>query len=136
MSNFFINIYTPTQIEEKNLAVDSLFIPTEFGQINILVGHTHLVTKLSEGILTVVLGHDEQRFLISRGICKIINKNITFLVDFCKRPEDLDAVILKSEYKDLLVRLEKIDPIASGEYQKLLKLKDKLQLELQLFSDN
>jgi F-type H+-transporting ATPase subunit epsilon len=53
MKYYTVDILTPSKIIAKNIPAESLLIPTVRGQINVLENHTHIVSKLSTGVLTV-----------------------------------------------------------------------------------
>ena len=79
MAYFTVDILTPTKVIVKDLPADALIVPTESGQINVLPGHTHLVTKLDTGMLVVESDGQKHNFLVTAGICKILEKKITIL---------------------------------------------------------
>ena len=93
MKYFTVDILTPSKIIAKNIPADSLLIPTSRGQINVLEDHTHLVTKLSNGILSVFGGSDygDKHFFVSEGVCKILEKKITILTNVSEEDKDVDV---------------------------------------------
>ena len=56
MNYYTVEILTPSKIIAKKMPAESLLIPTTRGQINVLEDHTHIVTKLAPGILSVFGG--------------------------------------------------------------------------------
>ena len=58
MKYYTVDILTPSKIVAKNIPAESLLIPTIRGQINVLQDHTHIVSKLDTGMMSVFGGPD------------------------------------------------------------------------------
>lgn len=86
-----VDILTPVRTLAKDLKAKSLIVPTESGEINILPEHTHIITKLDTGILTVTdpQGHNTF-FSMTTGILKLINNKVTLLCAVSESPDDID----------------------------------------------
>ena len=97
MSNFNLNIFTPNGVVVKEMSCDELLIPTESGIINVLKGHTHLISELSTGILTAKVNNSQTRnFTIAGGLCKVLGKTVTILAKTSEKPEKIDIERAKS----------------------------------------
>ena len=97
MSNFKLNIYTPQGVVANAIPCDELTIPTEMGLINVLKGHTHLITELGNGILKVNVGNGQNRhYTIAGGLCKILGENVTILAKTSENSETIDLERAKS----------------------------------------
>ena len=90
MKNFSVDILTPRRTLAKDLPAESLLIPTERGEINPLPGHTHLISKLDTGILTLINEGRETHFSITGGILKILDTKILILSKVSESPSDID----------------------------------------------
>lgn len=91
MSSFKLNIFTPNGIVVDGYSCDELTIPTESGQINVLKGHTHLITNLDTGILTAKVGGGQVRhFSLAGGLCKVLGENIIILAKTSEKAEEID----------------------------------------------
>lgn len=116
MSNFNLNIFTPNGVVVNSLSCNELMIPTEMGVINVLKGHTHLITELDTGMLTAKLENGQARhFSIAGGLCKVLGNTVTILAKTSEAPETIDlqraqAALHKAEsrLKDGLVSVEQI----------------------------
>ena len=53
MTHFTVDILTPDKVVAKDMPAESLLVPSVKGQINILVDHTHIVSKLETGMVSV-----------------------------------------------------------------------------------
>ena len=81
MSDLNLNIFTPEGVIVSGLEVESLIIPTSTGQINVLKGHTQLLTKMGTGVLKVKTSKGEKSYTMSGGLCKVLGSEVTILSD-------------------------------------------------------
>lgn len=93
MKYFVVEILTPSKIIAKGVQAESLLIPTIRGQINVLKDHTHIITKLSNGVLTVFGGTEyaDRHFFVSEGICKILDNTIQILANTAEESVEVDV---------------------------------------------
>ncbi len=97
MSNFKLNIYTPQGVVVSATPCEELTIPTETGIINVLKGHTHLISELGNGVLKVKIGSGQTRhFTIAGGLCKVLGDNVTILAKTSESSESIDQERAKS----------------------------------------
>lgn len=90
MSNFNLNIFTPSGVVIKGLACKSLLIPTIKGEINILKGHTHIVSELSTGILTAKTEIGDRHFSLTSGLVKVLGSEVTILSKATEGKDQID----------------------------------------------
>jgi ATP synthase F1 epsilon subunit len=91
MSNFKLNIYTPQGIVVNSIPCEELSIPTETGIINVLKGHTHLISELGNGVLRAQIGNGQSRhFTIAGGLCKVLGENVIILAKTSESAESID----------------------------------------------
>lgn len=79
MSNFNLSIYSPSGVVIKNHPCDSLVIPTSEGMINVLKGHTHIISQLSTGTLVAESASGQKTFQVSNGISKVFGDSVTIM---------------------------------------------------------
>lgn len=94
MSNHYtVDLLTPSRVLAKGIPAKSLFVPTESGQINILENHTHVVTKLTTGQVTIFGGADDpdRFFTVTSGICKVLDDKIVILSKTSEEAHEIDA---------------------------------------------
>lgn len=102
-SNFKLNIFTPSGIMVNAHPCSELLIPTSTGLINILKGHTHIVTELGTGIMNAKLSNGQKKsYTIAGGLCKVLGDTVTILAKSSESPEKIDidrarAAKLKAE---------------------------------------
>ncbi len=122
MSAFKVNILTPTSKLGLNLPADSLIIPTVNGEINVLPEHTHLISVLDTGVLTLISEKESKKFLVTTGTVKVLGDEITILAQVA---EEDSAIDLDRAQKALRVSEERL-PGCKDEAE-ILKYQRKLQ---------
>lgn len=93
MNNFTVDILTPSKIVAKNIPAEDVLIPTLKGQIEVKKDHTHIVEKLSAGIISIFGGADDadKHYFVSTGVCKVLNNKITILAKTAEENILVDA---------------------------------------------
>jgi F-type H+-transporting ATPase subunit epsilon len=134
MAAFKLNLYTPKGVVIKDLECDDLVIPTVRGQINILPEHTHILTELSTGIMTVKTSMGTRHFTVTAGLCRVLKDTVTILAFTSEKAEDVDIERAKSAKAKAMDRLSGKEPISDVD---LIKFRRKLErAELRLRAAN
>ena len=124
MSEFTVDILTPASVVAKGIKAKSLLVPTTFGQINLLESHTHLITKLETGILTTINDKEERHFLMTTGICKLLNDKVVILSAVTEESHVIDIERAKRAKEKALNKLkgdENLTDIELIKYQRKLE---------------
>ena len=102
---FDLTIVTPTKKLVHNKPMEEVFVPGNRGELNILPGHSPLVTTLTEGVLRYRLKGDskEHNVAISWGYCEITPKGVNIMAETAETPEEIDL----SRAKEALEKSEK-----------------------------
>jgi F-type H+-transporting ATPase subunit epsilon len=134
MNYFVVDILTPSKIIAKNIPAESLLIPTTRGQINVLENHTHLVTKLSAGVLTVFGGADyaDRSFTITTGVCKVLDNKVVILSNTSEESVDVDLERAKLALKRSEEKLANTEGLSLEEVEKYLRKSERAKLRIQL----
>ncbi len=87
-----LTLVTPLKKLAVDLAVDEVFVPGFRGELNILDGHSPLVTTLSTGVLRYKeAGSSEfKTAAVSWGYLEVHNNTITILAETAEFPEEID----------------------------------------------
>jgi len=102
---FKIDILTPSGIVVKDFECIEVLVPTVSGEIDILKDHTHILTKLSTGVVTVIDPENKKwHFSVTHGTCKILGGKISILAMTSESAEKIDidrakAALEKAEKK-------------------------------------
>jgi F-type H+-transporting ATPase subunit epsilon len=134
MAAFKLNLYTPKGVVIKDLECDDLVIPTVRGQINILPEHTHILTELSTGVMTVKTSMGTRYFTVTAGLCRVLKDTVTILAFTSEKAEDVDVERAKSAKAKAMDRLSGKEVISDVD---LIKFRRKLErAELRLRAAN
>lgn len=106
MNDFNLNIFTPNGVLIKGLKSSSLTIPTTKGEINVLPGHTHMVSVLETGIMSAKTTNGLKRFSITSGLVKVLGQEINILSTTSENMEDIDIARAKSALSKANSRLQ------------------------------
>jgi F-type H+-transporting ATPase subunit epsilon len=134
MNYFTVDILTPSKILAKNIPAESLLIPTTRGQINVLENHTHLVTKLSTGVLTIFGGADyaDRSFSMTTGVCKILENKIMILSSTSEENVDIDVERAKLALKRAEEKLSNTNGLSVDEVEKYQRKVERAKLRIQM----
>ena len=138
MKYFVVDILTPSKIIAKNIPAESLLIPTVRGQINVLENHTHIVSKLSTGVLTVFGGPDysDRNFAISSGVCKILDNKIVVLANSAEESTDVNVERAKLSLQNAEEKLKNTEGLSPLEIDEYLQKAERAKLRIQLAEFN
>lgn len=131
MSNFKLNIYTPAGIVIKGTNCVELSVPTTSGMINILKGHTHIISEVDTGVLTAKLENGQSRnFTMAGGLCKVLGNDVTILAKTSESPESIDIERAKAAQAKAESRLAGgVPSTAVIKYQrKIARAKNRIKL--------
>lgn len=134
MNYFTVDILTPSKIIAKNIPAESLLIPTVRGQINVLENHTHVITKLSTGVLSVFGGADyaDRAFSITTGVCKILDNKILILSNTSEESHDIDLERAKLALKRAEEKLHNTEGLSLEEVEKYQRKAERAKLRIQM----
>lgn len=134
MNYFLVDVLTPSKIIAKNVPAESLLIPTTRGQINVLENHTHLVTNLSTGVLSVFGGADyaDRNFVITVGVCKVLENKITILANTSEESTDVDVERAKLALKRAEEKLKYPEGLSAEDLVKYTRKVERAKLRIQL----
>ena len=124
MADFNLNIYTPNGVVIKGLDCSSLKIPTVRGEINVLPGHTHILTEVDTGVLTATTTSGDRHFSMTSGLLKVLGDEITVLSTTSERAEDVDLERAESARSKAESRLSGKESLTSVE---MIKFQRKLE---------
>lgn len=100
--------------------VESVIVPAYRGELNILDGHTPLITTLDTGIMSwKIKGQDRFHYaVVSWGYCEVFPNGIDILAEAADLPDDVnveDARIYMEKAKKQLAT----ESLTDDEYEKL-----------------
>ncbi len=134
MNYFTVDVLTPEKIVAKGIPAESLLIPTVRGQINILPHHTHLINKLSTGVLTIFGGADDPDldYSISHGICKVLEDRVIIMSHTAEECTVIDESRATRALEHAEAKLNGGEPLTDEELTKYRRKAERAKLRLQL----
>ncbi len=121
---FELNLLTPNGVVVKKLKCSDLIIPTVRGEINILPNHTHLLTELSTGVMTVKTSDGARHFHVTHGLCKVLREEVSILAITSETAEKIDldrAKIAEKQAKEKLSGKESLTETDLMKFQRKLQ---------------
>lgn len=118
-----IDIVTPTKKLLDSASAESVKLPGVKGELQVLEGHTELLTLLKAGPLTLVQDGRERKFSVSYGFAEIRNNKVLVLADTVEEATTIDkkraeaaqkkaeqallGVLSESDFKKQQLKLER-----------------------------
>ena len=72
-------------------SVNSVTVPGANGEMQILPGHTPLISQLQTGVLSYAQGPTTKRLHVTGGFVEVPDDRVAVLADLAERPEEIDA---------------------------------------------
>ena len=132
MSFFNVDILTPQSALARGIEADSVLIPTTTGEIQVLPNHTHIVTELSTGALTIKQGNSVTQYSITTGTCRVLNNKITILSNVCEKAELIDLERAESALSGSQTKLLGNSLNSEDEYVKYQRKLERAKLRIEL----
>jgi len=129
---FKLNIFTPKGAVVKDLECNDIVIPTVRGEINILPEHTHILTQLSTGLMTVKTTMGTRHFTVSAGLCRVLKDTVTILSFTSEKAQDVDVERAKVAKIKANERLSGKDTLSDVDYIKFRRKLERAELRLRL----
>ncbi len=134
MNYFTVDVLTPEKVVAKDVPAESLLIPTVRGQINILPHHTHLINRLSTGVLSIFGGADDpdRHFSVTYGICKVLEDKVIIMSHTSEESHEISVERAQEALEAALSRLNSGDALSDEEVEKYRRKVERAQLRVQL----
>lgn len=115
-----LSIVTPERSILKETPVDSVVLPGEMGQFNILPGHTNFITGLKNGVFGYRVNGDWQIAFLSGGFTQVYGGAVTVLAETVEMAAELDLARAELELASLSEKL-KTTNVVTDEYKVISK---------------
>ena len=103
---FKFNLYTPNGIIVQGLQAKEILVPSVRGELDVLPEHTHILTELETGIITVKNDMGKRHFSVTKGLCKVLKDEITIVSVTSEPAEKIDRERAQAALKKAQSRLE------------------------------
>ncbi len=134
MNYFTVDLLTPEKVVAKGIPAESLLIPTVRGQINILPHHTHLINRLSTGVLSIFGGADDpdRHFSVTYGICKVLEDKIIIMSHTSEEQSEISLERAEQALENAEKHLSSGEALSDQEIQKFQLKVERAKLRIQL----
>ncbi len=129
---FKLNIYTPKGVVVKDLDCNDIIVPTVRGEINILPDHTHILTELNTGILTVKTAMGTRHFSVTKGLCRVLKDTVTILSFTSESADTVDLERAKAAKIKAHDRLSGKENLTDVELIKFRRKMERAELRIRL----
>ncbi len=100
-----VKIITPNGIDIKS-NIDSVVIPTESGEIEILPGHRPIISILSPGWIVVKNRDNDASYIIDQGFVRVTNDTVSIVTDEMLSTKDIDVHAIDAAVERAVQALE------------------------------
>lgn len=123
MKELVLSVVTPERSIVSDVAVESIVLPGEAGQLTLLPGHINFITTLTHGTFGYKVGDMWQIAYLSGGFTQVFDGKVTVLAETLEMSQELDAAQAEMDLKELTDKL-KTSKVGTPEYAELAKEKD------------
>jgi len=113
MATFHFDLVGPDKLLFSG-EVDQVDVPGMDGDFGVLAEHAPMIALLRPGLLTVMVGGENQRIIIFGGFAEISPQGLTVLADYATSVEDLDPALLATRIAETEEKIEKINAAEAG----------------------
>jgi F-type H+-transporting ATPase subunit epsilon len=137
MNFFTVDILTPYKVIVRDIPAEAVLVPTKRGQINLLPEHTHLISSLSPGILSIFGGADDtdRHFTITKGLLKVLGNKVQILTDVAEESREVNAERAKRALAFAEDKLKSTDGMSDDEIAKFQRKVERAKLRIQLATE-
>jgi F-type H+-transporting ATPase subunit epsilon len=123
MKELVLSVVTPERSIVNDVAVESIVLPGEAGQLTLLPGHINFITTLTHGTFGYKVGDMWQIAFLSGGFTQVFDGKVTVLAETLEMSQELDAAQAEMDLKEIADKL-KNSKVGTPEYAELAKEKD------------
>ena len=85
-----LDVATPSRQVLQGVKINSIKLPAYLGEMEVLPGHTELLTLLGTGVMSFNTDGQTQNFAISYGFAEISQDRILVLAETCEEAGEID----------------------------------------------
>jgi len=104
--------------------VDSVVVPGEKGEMEILPQHRPLVSTVAPGVMRLRQGSAEEGFVVWGGVVEVLDDRVRVVTVEVERPEDIDGEAARRSAEAVRAKLAEF----GGDEDELRRLRNELRL--------
>lgn len=101
MATFHFDLVSPERLAFSG-EVDQVDVPGWEGDFGVLAGHAPLVAAVRPGILTIIVGGQKQKIIVTGGLAEMSDDRLTVLADVATSIEELD----RAQFADKIAEMQ------------------------------
>ncbi|WP_439372179.1 F0F1 ATP synthase subunit epsilon [Bradyrhizobium sp. PMVTL-01] len=101
MATFHFDLVSPERLAFSG-EVDQVDVPGWEGDFGVLAGHAPLVAAVRPGILTIIVGGQKQKVIVTGGLAEVSDDRLTVLADVATSIEELD----RAQFADKIAEMQ------------------------------
>lgn len=130
---FKLNFATPDKKVISDADLEEITLPAFAGELNILPGHSPIMTTLEAGILSFRLKNGEtKKFAVSWGYCQVSSEGVNVLAESAVLAEEIEINVVKTHLRQQEEKLT-VDSLDDAEWEKTQHEVARLKAEIELF---
>lgn len=114
----------------KETAVESIVLPGEMGQFNVLPGHTNFITTLKFGVFGYRINGEWSIAFLSGGFTQVYGGKVTVLAETVEMAQELDQAKAEMEAQTIASKL-KSTKVGTPEYTQLVADEGQVRARIQ-----
>jgi F-type H+-transporting ATPase subunit epsilon len=131
MKELILSVVTPERSIMKDTVVDSIVLPGEVGQMNLLPGHADFIATLRQGVFGYrASGSEWQIAFLSGGFVQVYGGKVTVLAETVEMAQELDLAKAEMEVQELNTKI-KAAKVGTPEYADLVSAREEARSKLQ-----
>lgn len=130
MQELTLSVVTPERSILKETAVESIVLPGEMGQFNVLPGHTNFITTLKFGVFGYRINGEWSIAFLSGGFTQVYGGKVTVLAETVEMAQELDQAKAEMEAQTIASKL-KSTKVGTPEYTQLVADEGQVRARIQ-----
>ena len=129
---FKLNFATPDKKIVSDADLEEITLPAFAGELNILPGHSPIMTSLEAGILSYRLqGGETKKFAVSWGYCQVSNEGVNVLAESAVTADEIEIKVVQEHLKTQEDKLS-VESMEDVEWEKTQHEVARLKAEIDL----
>ena len=131
---FKLNFATPDRKVVSDAELEEITLPAFAGELNILPGHSPIMTSLEAGILSYKLkGEETRKFAVSWGYCQVSSEGVNVLAESAVVSEEIEIKVVQEHLKEQEARLAE-ESMDDSDWEKAQHEIARLKAEVEMFN--
>ncbi len=129
---FKLNFATPDKKVVSDADLEEITLPAFAGELNILPGHSPIMTSLEAGILSYRLTNgEEKKFAVSWGYCQVSSEGVNVLAESAVTADEVEIKVVQEHLQQQEEKLA-VESLEDLDWEKTQHEVARLKAEIEL----